>query len=66
MIAFLKNALKKYSVQGMTAAATVMGLWVAMPATLQSVAPDWVTQIVILAFIAYGLIGRFIPQDVAE
>lgn len=63
MLTFLKNALKKYSVQGMTIAATIQALWMTMPATLQAVAPDWVTHAAVLAFLAYGLIGRFIPQE---
>ena len=62
MLAFLKDALKKYSVQGMSVAGVIMGVWMAMPASLQAVAPTWVIQSAVLAFIAYGLIGRFIPQ----
>lgn len=62
MLDTIKNALKKYSVQGMLVAGTIQALWMAMPATLQAVAPDWVTHTAVLAFLAYGLIGRFIPQ----
>lgn len=60
---WLKNTLRKYSVQGMLVAGTIQALWMAMPASLQAVAPDWVTHAAVLAFIAYGLIGRFIPQE---
>lgn len=60
---WLKNALKKYSVQGMLIAGTIQALWMAMPASLQAVAPDWVTHTAVLGFLVYGLIGRFIPQD---
>lgn len=60
---WLKNALKKYSVQGMAIAGAIQAAWLAIPASLQAVAPDWVVHSAVLAFIAYGLIGRFIPQD---
>lgn len=63
MLTFLKNALKKYSVQGMTIAATIQALFMAMPATLQAHAPGWVYETAVLAFLAYALIGRFVPQD---
>lgn len=62
MFTFLKNALSKYSVQGMTVAGTIQALWLAMPDALQRVAPGWVVETAVLGFIAYGLIGRFVPQ----
>lgn len=62
MLAAIKNALKKYSVQGMTIAAAIQVAWMTIPATLQQLAPDWVTHTAVLAFLAYGLIGRFVPQ----
>lgn len=63
MLTFLKDALKKYSVQGMTVAAAVQAAFMAMPAVLQQYAPSWVIQAVVLCALAYGLIGRFIPQE---
>lgn len=62
MWTFLKDALKKYSVQGMAAAATLQAVYMAMPATIQQYSPDWLTHTMVLVFLAYGLIGRFIPQ----
>lgn len=63
---WLKDQVKKYSVQGMTIATAVQATWMAMPATVQQYAPDWVTHTVVLAFLLYGLVGRFIPQGTAN
>ena len=62
MLTFLKNALSKYSVQGMAAAATLQAVYMAMPDTIRQYAPDWLTHSMVLVFLGYGLIGRFIPQ----
>ena len=62
MLDFLKSAVQKYSVQGMTIALAVQGVWMAIPATIQQYAPDWVTHSVVLVFLVYGLVGRFMPQ----
>lgn len=63
LISDWRSGWRWFSVQAMSLSIAIMAAWVALPDAWKSVLPTWVFQTIVMAVLALGIIGRFIPQE---
>lgn len=62
LIANWKKAWRMLSVQAMALAGAVQGAWVFIPTDMRSSIPESTVQIVTLALLVLGVVGRLVDQ----
>lgn len=62
LIANWRKAWRMLSVQAMAVAGAVQGAWMFIPADMRSSIPESTVQMVTLALLALGVLGRLVDQ----
>jgi len=57
-----KSCLKMYSVQMMTLALTVQGVWASMPDDMRASVPSGIISAITIGCLVLGVIGRLVQQ----
>ena len=62
LIANWKKAWRMLSVQAMTLAGAIQGAWIFIPTDMRSSIPESTVQMVTMALLALGVVGRLVDQ----
>lgn len=61
-----KKHLKRYTVQGLAALATLQGAWLVVPDSIKANLPDWLSQGLAIAFTLAILASAFVHQGITD